>query len=104
MEWGEHEARLTDLAEKGMDIPALDRKPDIAGLEWIWEAFWKLSTCRSFGMGAGPIPWWVINKYAMDECDTWEGVQHFEFCIMVMDREFLAYQDKKREAQSGNRN
>lgn len=101
-EWGKHEERLTRLADKGQSIPALDRKPDIVGLEWIWEAFWKLSTCRQVGMGVGAIPWVAIDRYAIREGLTWEESQHFEFCIMSMDREFLEHQDKQTEKKHAN--
>jgi len=63
---------LTGLAEDrikqglGFDAipPALQNIPDIKGDEWILTAFWELSTCRSIGMGAGPIPWTSIKEYA----------------------------------------
>lgn len=51
-------------------------------------------------MGAGPIPWTAIVQYA-DRMDlNWEESNHFEFCIMTMDRIFL--EDKAK--QHGNRN
>lgn len=34
------------------------------GLELYLDAFWELSSCRSVGMGLGPIPWTACEKYA----------------------------------------
>ena len=31
---------------------------------WLLRCFGELSTCRSFGMGEGPIPWTAIVEYA----------------------------------------
>lgn len=100
MEWqlrvGDNENRLERLSELGVEIKELDDKPDISGLEWIWDGFWKLSTCRELGMGVGPIPWWTIELYGRREGLDWEEMQHFEYCISILDSKYLDYhqQDK----------
>lgn len=79
-----------------MDPPALKRKPVIFGLEWIWEAFWRLSTCRSFGMDLGPIPWSDIYQYASHMGLDRDMKEYFGFCIMSMDKDFLDWKEKHK--------
>ena len=39
--------------------------PDITGIEWVWEAFIDLSTCRPPAFeGINPIPWSVVREWA----------------------------------------
>ena len=38
--------------------------PDTTGLEWLWSAWNDLNSCRSIGMGVGPIPWSAADRYA----------------------------------------
>lgn len=54
----------------------------MTGLEWIWAAWNDLSTCRQIGMDLGPVPWDVVDRYAvrheLDEDDyelLWAAVK-----------------------------
>lgn len=38
--------------------------PEMLGVEWIWKAWNDLNSCRSLGMGVGPIPWSAVDRYA----------------------------------------
>lgn len=64
----------------------LIEKPEILiGLEWYYRAFTDLSTCRSYGMSEGPIPWLAVNEYAIrhrmthqEFDDLWEVVRKLD--------------------------
>jgi hypothetical protein len=72
-------------------------------LEWYYEAFGKLTTCRSVGMGPGPIPWTAVREYCayhgLDEDDQAE----FEYLISVMDDAYLEYAaEQAKKDQEGS--
>lgn len=100
-EWGEKIEKLEKMAEAGMEVPALERKPDLTGYEWIWEAFFELGTCRSIGMAIGPIPWTAIRDYRIDHDMDVEESYILSNCIRAMDRKWLELNAKK--ASSGKR-
>ena len=69
----------------------------------IMEAFWKLSTCRSMGMGTGPIPWSSVDQWAIRHQYDRDQIEYdtFVFLISELDSEFMEYQldeHTKREA------
>lgn len=69
----------------------------LPGLDLYYTAFLQLGTCRSVGMGLGPIPWTALNDYALRH-----GIDDEEFDIFVtlvrrLDAAFLGYQDEKRK-------
>lgn len=47
-----------ELPEKWRNIPEPDPQ-----YQWVFSAFFDLSTCRQVGMGVGPIPWTAIQQY-----------------------------------------
>lgn len=55
------------MADAGMHVPALESRGDITGLEWIWEGWLELDTCRSLGFGFSRIPWTAIHEYVTAE-------------------------------------
>ena len=64
------------MADAGKHVPAIEEMPTATGLEWYMTAFRDLSSCRSLGMGLGPIPWTAIEAYAyandLDDYERWE--------------------------------
>ena len=94
LEWGKFEKDLIKSAEAGEVLPALERKPDISGSEWLWNAYAELGTCRSIGMDVGPIPWTARQKYV-----EVHGFNKYEqdllaHCISVLDE---IQRDKRKE-------
>ena len=83
----------------GLPIPDLVlNKPILAeGLEMYMDAFWTLSSCRSVGMGMGPIPWDSVLRYgtllALDE----EHQADLEFFISRLDSAFLKWASEDRK-------
>ena len=59
------------MAERGRDAPAAfyDRPEVEPHLQWLWSAFWELSTERQLGMAVGPIPGSKIREYLRDEME-----------------------------------
>jgi hypothetical protein len=51
------------------------------GEEIILKGFFELSSCRSFGMGPGPIPWDAIMDYA--DRQGFEPDVRSLFCDMI---------------------
>lgn len=57
--------------------------------EWV-SAFWELHTCRSFAMGAGPIPSTAILTMAeLMGISGYDEFCAFRFAIRAMDRVYL---------------
>ena len=63
MEWGKFEQKLEDLVASGGESKALESRPAIDGLEWLWNAYIELSSCRPVGFGFAPIPWTAFQLY-----------------------------------------
>lgn len=66
----------------------------------VLDAFWKLSTCRSLGMGApGPIPWTATKDFAEKHYFDTDDIEYEAFILLIyeMDDEFLEYQSAKME-------
>jgi len=95
--------------EKGRPLPdwmteEVDRS-EIA--EWMLAAFFHLSTCRSYGMGYGPIPWTAIRDFAVDRQLDEEAWRLFEYWIRQMDAAYLdwhaAEEKSRRDAAAAER-
>lgn len=80
------------IPEKILNAPQLE-----FGLEWYYEAFGKLTTCRSIGMGAGPIPWLAMDAYGKRYGLDLEEQEDFEFLIGAMDDAYLKHAAEKSE-------
>jgi hypothetical protein len=83
------------LEAEGETVSELDDMPVLAGLEFYWEAWNELSTCRSFGVTAGPIPWLAIDQYCRGMDYELRYVVHK--VVRALDRKFLDYAKKERE-------
>lgn len=72
----------------------------LPGLEMYYEAFSELSTCRSTGMGIGPIPWTAIDQYGLRHgfCD--DGFEYLVRMVRALDDAFLAYSQKKAKEEA----
>ena len=94
------------MLERGQPLPAEAREPepgtDREIIEWYMRAFTRLSSCRDYSFGAGPIPWVAVDRYSerhgLDDANhaTFEGV------IYQMDSAYLAWEAaeaKKRETK-----
>ena len=67
------------------------------GLELYWTAFNELNTCRSLGMGPGPIPFTSVLDYARAHGFSEEQTETLFHHIREMDQEYLDYTEKKME-------
>lgn len=89
---------LPNILKLGLPLPkAVLEAPEVhEGLEFYWEAFMDLTTCRG-GMGDGPIPWIHVATYAqIHDLDT-EEFEDLWFYITQMDETWLEFQDRKRK-------
>jgi hypothetical protein len=79
------------MQDSGMSVPILENIPDITGYEWVFEAFTDLTTCRSIGMGIGPIPWTAVQTYVetMGLCPY--DAFFFHAMIKEMDNQFIKF-------------
>lgn len=77
---------MTDQITDKYTPLALLSLPDISGLEWVWEAFIDLSTCRPPAFeGINAIPWTVVKEWAtLNDLDTFD-FDMLWFCIKKLD-------------------
>ena len=71
-----------------------------AGDVFYIKAFAELTTCRSTGMGVGPISWEVIVKYGAFHGLDSELIQPFIDIIMGLDALYLERQENKSNNNS----
>lgn len=91
--------------EKGRPPPEwwlalVDQSPEA---DWFVHAFWQLSSCRSYGMGYGPIPWTAIVMFA-EAAELEPDFQPvFESVIREMDAAYLTWQARAQEERESAR-
>ena len=70
---------------------AIREAPELnLGLEFAYQAFWELTTCRPVGFGVGAIPWSAIREYALAYgVDEEEDFSEFTLLIRAMDRVYV---------------
>lgn len=77
--------------------PSIANAPELRfGLEMYYGAYLDLMTCRTLGMGLGPIPWTAINQYAKAYDYTEEQEDDLQFYISRMDNAYLEAVSKKQ--------
>jgi len=85
LEWGKYERNLEDLVASGGESKALENRPEIDGVEWLWNAYIELSTCRPVGFGFAPIPWTAIQLYIAVNKLNGEDEELLNHCISTLD-------------------
>lgn len=76
--------------EGGTTLKALADRPELEPqLEWLWDAFWDLSSDRQVGFSAGPIMWASLDAYARRHRINGAIFNRFVSLLRKMDREFL---------------
>lgn len=97
MNWASTEADLKfyrNLEERGMVKPDA-KKPEVDAFKFYIDAFTELGTCRSVGMGEGPIPFTSIAEYAkIYKIEQGEEFFEFLYFIRAMDSEYLKVRTK----------
>jgi len=79
-----------------------ENEPEVfEGDDFYLGAFSELSTCRSFGMSLGPIPWRDIVAYS-EYHELERGMSDFFVrVIRQMDMVYLKWQKGKKPKQDG---
>ena len=79
------------LPKKIQNAPEL-----MLGLEFYFNAFDDLSSCRGIGFGLGPIPWTAMVQYC-EEYDVVDASSQEDFFhyIRELDNVYLAHMAKK---------
>lgn len=67
----------------------------LPGLELYHKAFIRLNTCRSVGMGPGPIPWTSIRQYGIMQELSQDQLDALHHHISVLDEAYLEWSVKK---------
>ena len=86
-----------NLLAKGL-LKEEDVQPNINGLEWYVDSFKELSSCRSFGMASGPIPFTAIVEYS--RIYEVEDFEEFLYLMRVMDYKYLDMESKKASSSA----
>ena len=84
------------MVAAGTASPALESKPTILGLEWLWFAYWDLNTCRSIGMDVGQIPWTAVMQYVQHYGYSEYEQDLLKYCILVLDKVQSDHREKGR--------
>lgn len=98
MEQGESERTIIkQCQQQGLPLPAkIANAPELAlGLEFIYTAFWELSTCRPIGMGMGAIPWSAIYDYAAVHGLDADETEDLAYFVRKLDEKFLKHHAPK---------
>lgn len=76
--------------------PKIANAPELfVGLEWVWDAFRDLSTCRPAGFsGPMPIPWTAAAQYAEAHGIEGEMFDRLNIYVKYMDAAFLKWYDR----------
>nr|DAO81138.1 MAG TPA: hypothetical protein [Caudoviricetes sp.] len=100
MEQGATEqAILRQCAQLKLPIPdAIANAPILTeGLELYFMAFLDLTTCRSYGMSEGPIPWTAIKDWATYNGLSVTQTEDLFYMVREMDNAYLDYRAKKQK-------
>lgn len=76
----------------------IQNAPDLLmGLEFYFQAFIDLTTCRSSGWSPGPIPWGDIEAYAIALGLDEEEADTLHYHMSKMDNAYLARIEQKNK-------
>tara|TARA_Y100001973_G_scaffold106361_1_gene183788 strand:- start:7 stop:276 length:270 start_codon:yes stop_codon:yes gene_type:complete len=64
-------------------------------LEFFFDSFWVLSTCRPIGMGVGPIPVTAIMEYGRFHNCNDELMQDLIEYVMMLDQIYIKHESSK---------
>jgi hypothetical protein len=70
------------------------------GLDFFYDAFLELNSCRFLGMSEGPIPWTAMNTYCEAFEITGEQKHDLFYIIRSLDNAYLKYQADKQEKKT----
>jgi hypothetical protein len=101
LEMGTHESRIVrECIAKRCRLPdSIANAPQLTfGLEVYFEAFRPLSTCRSFGFGAGPIPWTAVQEFAERARMSEDQADDLHYYVEAMDSAYLGHANKQKSA------
>ena len=86
-------AQRTQIPQRILNAPLL-----FLGLDWVYQVFGKLTTCRQLGMGVpGPIPWTAVNEFCIANDVRDDDQEELEFLIERMDDAYIKYAIAKQE-------
>lgn len=84
-----------------MPLPEVLKNPPelLPGLDFYLSAFYTLSSCRSVGMGLGPIPWTAVMNYGTLYCSTEESFEDLQYHVRHLDEIYLNWVNESSKAK-----
>lgn len=80
--------------------PAIRDAPELREhLALYYGAFWDLDSCRTIGMGEGPITWLSIDAYATARGFDTEQRSDLHYFVSALDNAYLKHLGEKREKE-----
>lgn len=70
------------------------------GLMFYWIAFWDLMSCRSVGMGEGPIPWTAVDAYSRRHSLEGQDFEDLWHIIRRLDAHYMKFRAQQREQEA----
>lgn len=87
--------------ERGLDTPAMDRRPELPeDLEWIMALYVEASSGRQAGFGPSPLLWIEIGAVLGENGIMGEERQYARTLIRRMDQAVIEWHAKRYEAQT----
>lgn len=78
-------------------------QPPLTGLEWLWNAWNDLNTCRYIGMDVGPIPWSSVDSYARRHFLTETEFDLLWHCVRHLERVYRGHVENERKRKDHGR-
>jgi hypothetical protein len=100
-EWGNFLPQVMSSHQENEDLPLFVQKMPLLreDLQWIAEAFFRLTGSRQIGFGVGPIPLTEIEAYVRLFGLLDDDIDAFFRLISAMDAVFVKWNNKR--AQNG---
>lgn len=95
------EQTVQHYERKGLPLPKelADSPVLMPGLNIFLQGFFDLSSDRQIGMGLGPIPWTVIEKYCESKGFDLEQKEAFHSHLRALDAVFLEYHKEQSDVK-----
>lgn len=93
---------ITACVRERRPLPAaIANAPELwLGLDLFYVAFLDLTSCRTLGMGEGPIPWTAVGQWCDEQGITGEQREDVRYHVSKLDTVYLEHRASKTAKQA----